>query len=213
VKRAGRIAVAAIAIVAIVAVVPPLRQRALAAIGGALLYQDAAGSGDLIVLSESGDTMEFLATELDASDFVREGRYAQIMVMRASPTPLSEELARRGVMIENPVIATLRQLGVPAGAVVALDAGEGGTTESTQSLAAWVREHPSRMLVMIGAAHSRRYRRALLRAWPAGAPPPLIHYPTRTMFRASDWWTTRRSLREGLFELQKLAWDYLTHPF
>src|SRR5258706_575720 len=81
-----------------------------------------------------------------------------------------------------------------------MDAGEGGPTASTPARGAWARAHPSRLLVVIGAAHSRRYRRALLRVWPSAAPPPRVTYPQRTLFRPEVWWTYRRSLREGLLE-------------
>jgi len=213
VKRAVRAAAAVLVLAAVAAAVPPLRRGVLARLGAALLYRDPVTSGDLLVLSESGEPSEFLAGEIEASDFYRERRFPRIMVVRAAPTPVSEELTRRGVTLENPIVATLRQLGVPASAIEMLDADEGGTTESTKAIASWVRDHPSRVLVVIGAAHSRRYRRALLRVWPAGAPPPLVAYPSRTLFRVEDWWTSRRTLRDGLFELQKLAWDYVTHPF
>jgi len=183
------------------------------AYGRALLLDEAGGTGDVVALSESGDAIEFQAAEIDAADLVAQHQFSSIVVLKAASTPVAEELVRRGVTLESPVIATLRQLGVPPGKIIMLDAGEGGTTESTTALAAWVRQHPCRMLVIIGAAHSRRYHRALLRVWPAAAPPPRVAYPRRTLFRADDWWTSRRSVREGILEFEKLVWDYVTHPF
>jgi hypothetical protein len=68
-------------------------------------------------------------------------------------------------------------------------------------------------VVVIGAAHSRRYRRALMRVWPVEVTAPRVIYPRRTAFHANDWWHSRRTLRDGLFELQKLLWDCIRHPF
>jgi hypothetical protein len=212
VKRPARLVLVVVLLVAGLAAIPSVRNRVLAAIGGALVLDEAGQPGDVLVLSESGDAIEFQAAEIDAADAFARQQFAQVLIVRASPTVVGEELERRGVKIEDPVIATLRQLGIPPDRVALLDAGEGGTTESTAALASWVRDRPCRMLVIIGAAHSRRYHRALVRAWPDGVPRPRVSYPRRTLFRADSWWTSRRSLREGILEFEKLVWDYLTHP-
>jgi hypothetical protein len=192
---------------------PPVRHRALRVLGASLLISDPIEPGDLLVISEAGEVDEFQAAEIEASELYGRRLFPRVMLLRPAPDAIDEELARRGVRLENPVLATLRQLGIPAAAMIVLDAGEGGTTDSTQALAGWVRAHPARVLVVVGAAHSRRYRRALLRVWPANAPAPRVTYPRHTAFRADGWWTSRRRLREGLFELQKLALDCVRHPW
>jgi hypothetical protein len=111
------------------------------------------------------------------------------------------------------VLTTLRQLGVPDGAVARVEAGEGGTTDSTLALVTWVRDHPGRVLVIVSPTHARRYRRTLMRVWPDGVPMPRVTVPHVNLFHVEDWWRSRRTLREGLFELQKLAWDYVSHPW
>ena len=110
---------------------------------------------------------------------------------------------------ENLTVSTLVQLGVPPEAITTVEAGEGGTTDTTRALAAWAREHPSRVVVVVATTHARRYRRALLRVWPDEVPRPLVTYPRDNPFKPEDWWTSRRTLRDGIFELQKLAGDYL----
>ena len=212
-KRVARVALVVVTVLAGLAIIPAFRHRVLTMAGAALLLDESGEPGDVVVLSESGDPTEFLAVEIEAADMYARRDFPRVFLVRAAPTPIDDELTRRGVRLEDPVVSTLRQLGVPSERITMLDAGEGGTTESTAALAAWIGKHPARMLVIIGAAHSRRYHRALLRAWPAGAPPPRVTYPRRTLFRVENWWTSRRTLREGLFELQKLAWDYASHPF
>ena len=193
--------------------IPALRHGALQTLGAALLASDAIEPADVAVISDTGGSEEFQAAELEVSELYGRRIVSQVILMRPAPDVIDEELARRGVRLENPALATLRQLGVPETAVIALDAGEGGTTDSTRALARWTRAHPSRVIVVIGAAHSRRYRRALLRVWPANAPPPRVMYSQRTAFHADAWWMSRRTLREGLFELQKLAWDHIRYPW
>ena len=212
-RRAARAALALVALIALLAAVPPARRAVLRGLGAALVASDPIEPGDVGVITETGGAVEFQAAEIELSDLYRQRLIRRAMVMRASPEEVDDELARRGVKLEDPTVATLQQLGIPGDRVDTLYAGEGGTTESTQALATWARAHPSRVVVVIGAAHARRYRRALGRVWPDNAPRPVVTYPHRTILRADDWWRSRRSLREGLFELQKLAWDYLRHPW
>jgi len=211
--RALRIGIALALLLVVCAAVSPVRRAALAAVGRSLVATDRVQAGDIVVISESGDPAELQAAMLEAADLYQQGLFPRVMLVRPSEAAVDEEMARRGVKRVNPVADMLQQLGVPADRLIVIEAGEAGTTESTQALATWVRGQPSRMLVVIGASHSRRYRRALLRVWPPEAPPPQITYPTRTLFRPYTWWTVRRTLREGLFEFQKLVWDYATHPF
>ena len=200
-------------LLAAVGAIPATRHAVLRALGSALVVADAIEAADVVVISESGGSWEFLAAEIDASDLYQRHQVSQVVVLKATPNPIDLELARRGVKIEDVTISILRQLGVPDGAIVTLEAGEGGTLESTRALASWARARPARVLVIIGAAHARRYRRTLLRVWPAEVPAPRVTYPRRTPFTIDAWWTTRRTLREGLFELEKLAWDSITHPW
>jgi hypothetical protein len=211
-RRLRRVIAAATVAVA-AAAIPAVRHGALRFAGGALLLSDPVEPSDVVVLSETGGAAEFQAAELEAADLYARGTARQVMLLRPAPDAIDGEQVRRGVRLEDPAVTTLRQLGVPDTALIVADAGEGGTTDSTHAVATWVRAHPSRVVVVIGAAHSRRYRRALMRVWPSEVPAPRVTYPQRTAFRADDWWRSRRTLREGLFELQKLAWDYIRHPW
>jgi hypothetical protein len=212
-SRASRVGIVLALLVVVSAAIPPVRRAGLASVGRSLMVTDRVEPGDIVVISESGDPVELQAAMLEAADLYHRGLFPRVMLVRAAGEAVDAEMARRGVKLNNPVIETLRQLGVPPDRIATIDAGEGSTTDSTKALAGWVRAHPSRVLVVIGAPHSRRYRRALLRVWPPEAPPPQITYPERTLFRPQGWWMLRRTLREGLFEFQKLVWDYATHPF
>jgi len=202
-----------LAAIAVLSAVSPIHRAALRAVGSTLVRSDPVESGDLVVISESGTIAEFQAAEIEVADLYARRLFPRVMILRPAPDVMDSELQRRGVRLEDPVVVTLQQLGVPTSAVTLLNAGEGGTTESTRALAAWAAEHPSRVLVVIGASHSQRYRRALLRVWPSGVPAPRVTFPQRTTFHPEDWWTSRRTLREGVFELQKLWLDVASHPW
>ena len=195
----------------LIAVVPPLRTRTLQAIGGLLIVSDPTEPADIAVMVANTESGE--AGELEIIDLYHDRVMPRVMVLTPAPTKADQELMRRGVRRENVLVRTLVQLGMPPTAITTIEAGEGGTTESTEALAAWVASHPSRVLVIVNPTHARRYRRALQRVWPAHVPVPQIRYPRLNPFHAEDWWESRRTLRDGLFELQKLAWDYLRHPW
>ena len=195
----------------LIAVVPPLRTRTLQAIGGLLIASDPIAPADIAVLvanTESGES-----GELEIIDLYHDHVMPRVLVLTPAPTAADQELRRRGIDRENVLVRTLVQLGMPPTAITTIEAGEGGTTESTEALAAWVASHPSRVLVVVNPTHARRFRRTLRRAWPAHVPLPQVRCPRANPFRAEDWWESRRTRRDGLFELQKLAWDYLRHPW
>ena len=169
---------------------------------------------DPIESADVGVTMESVeAGVLEASDLYHRGVIPRILVLVAAATAVDQEFARRGAPREDLTRRILMQLGVPDAAIATVEAGEAGTTEATQALADWVRLHPNRVLVVVSPDHTRRFRRTLLRVWPANVPRPRVTSPRANLFRAEDWWVSRRTRRDGLFELEKLAWDYVRHPW
>jgi hypothetical protein len=203
-----RVVVGFALVVIVVALVPPLRHSVLRTAGGMLVVSDPVETADVGVMTESGE-----AGEIEVSELYQRHVFAKVLVLVPSPTDVDLELARRGVHRDDLILTTLRQLGVPAAAITTVEAGEGGTNDSARALAGWARAHPSRVLLVISPTHARRYRRTLLRLWPAGVPAPRVTWPHHALFRAEDWWQSRRTLRDGLFEWEKLAWDCVTHPF
>ena len=192
----------------VVTTIGAARHATLRALGGLLIVNDPIARADIGVMTESGE-----AGELELSDLYRDRVIPRVMVLIPTPTSADQELVGRGVYREDQTLATLVQLGIPPDAIVTVDAGEGGTTESTQALAAWVTSHPARVLVVVSPTHSRRYRRTLQRVWPADVPRPIVRYPRANPFHAEDWWVARRTRRDGILELEKLVWDYLQHPW
>ena len=181
----------------------------LSSIGAFLVVNDSLGSADFLVLTPESD----VSGQIEVADLYHDGLARSVLIFELAATSIDEELNRRGVRIPERTIDTLKQLGIPRAAMLKIDGGEGGTTATTQGLASWIRDHPGRrVIVIVAATHGRRYRRALLRVWPSEQPLPIVRASRHHWFRADDWWRSRRSLRNGLIEFQKLGVDYLRHP-
>ena len=210
-RRLLRAAAIALVAGACALAITPIRRTALQGAGRALVAADEAGPADLLVMDvESG-----AAGVLSLSDLHHSQPAATVAILVAEGTRVDHELQRRGIVLPNLTLDALAQLGVARDAVVRIPAGEGGTTETTEALGEWGRKNPGkRVLVVVGPSHGRRFRRALQRAWPdQGRPAPRVVTTPYAMFRPEDWWQSRTTLREGLIELQKLALDYVRHPF
>src|SRR5262249_10343909 len=152
---------------------------------------------------------------LKIADLHRDQPRAVVGLLVPKQTVLDEALRSRRVKLAPDVMMdVLEQLGIPRHAVAQIPTAEPGTTETVAAIAGWSRANPSgRVLVVVGPSHGRRYRRALLRAWPDGRPTPHVVGTQYALFRADDWWTSRTTLREGLVEIEKLGLDYLLHPW
>jgi uncharacterized SAM-binding protein YcdF (DUF218 family) len=207
-RSARRIVATAVVCAIAVAVVPATRRAVLRAVGGLMVLNDPIESADVGVTMESVE-----AGALETSDLYHRGVIPRIVVLVPAPTTVDQEFAQRGVQREDLTLRTLTQLGVPPTAIATVEAGEAGTTESTQALAEMVRLHSDRVIVVVSPNHTRRFRRTLLRVWPANVPPPRVTSPRANLFRAEDWWVSRRTRRDGFFELERLAWDYVRHPW
>jgi hypothetical protein len=192
-----------------VALVPAARRTVLTGVGQHLSAADVPGAADLLAMDvESG-----FAGAIKVGDLYRDHKAAAVGVLVPKQTALDDALRSRRIVLPDTMTDVLTQLGIPKHAVVQIPAGEGGTTETTEALAAWSRANPTgRVIVVVGPSHGRRYRRTLRRVWPAGHPEPRVVTTQYALFRAGDWWTSRTTLREGLVEVQKLFLDYLLHP-
>jgi hypothetical protein len=203
----ARVLLASISALLLVMAVPAIRAVALRTLGGLLIVSDPIEPADVAAMTESGE-----AGELEVSDLYHDHVMPRVLVLTPEPTDVDRELQRRGVHREDLILSTLLQLGVPRSAIITVEAGEGGTTDSTRALATWVSSHPCRVLMVVSPSHARRYRRTLQRVWPKQVPPARVRSPRASSFHVQDWWDQRRTRRDGLFELEKLAWDYLLHP-
>jgi hypothetical protein len=209
-RRRLLIATAIVLLAAVVAAaIPSTRRAVLQRVGRYLTDSDQPATADLIAMDfESG-----FAGALTIGDLHRDQPRAVVALLVPRQTALDAALRERRIVVPDVMVDVLEQLGIPRHAIAQLPAGEGGTTETADALAGWSRANPSgRVLVVVGPSHGRRYRRALLRAWPDGHPVPRVVTTRYALFRGDDWWMSRTTLREGLVEIEKLVLDYLAHP-
>jgi len=193
------------------AAVPEVRRGVLQRVGRHLTQSDQPAAADFIAMDvESG-----FAGALKVADLHREQPRAVVGLLVPRATALDEALRSRRIKLPPDVMMdVLEQLGIARYAIAQIPADETGTTGTVAAIAAWARANPTgRVLVVVGPSHGRRYRRALLRAWPDGHPAPRVVITQYALFRGDDWWVSRTTLREGLVEIEKLALDYLAHPF
>jgi hypothetical protein len=209
-RRSLRAIALVLLIVLAAAAITPLRHAALRGAGRFLTATDAIRPADLLVM----DLESSLAGILKIDDLYRAQPTATVGLLVPGDTPADTALQHRGVVRPEVTLDILVHLGVPRSAIVRIPAGEGGTTDTTGALAEWARAHPTKtVLVVVGPSHGRRYRRALGRAWPVGLPRPIVVTTDYALFRADDWWRSRTTVREGIMELEKLALDYVAHPW
>lgn len=199
----------AVVMLAVVSVTAFVAQRpALRWLGNALVVTEELTPADIAVGTIEADP----AGALELADLFSARLVPRVAVLVPAPTAAAAELSRRGVVLESPT-DVLQKLGVPASALVSIDAGEGGTTEATTALASWSRVNGIRRLIVVtGATHSRRVQRVLRRQLGDRGPVVLIRIPRTDSFRPSDWWQHRGTLRSGIIELQKLLLDLARHP-
>lgn len=193
----------------VTAAIAPARHAILRRTGEMMAVSDKVAPADLLVIGPESEVTGGLAV----ADLYKEGIAGSVAVLTAAPTAIDREFARRGVRLPDLTTEILVQLGIPKSSIIRIPAGDGGTTETTASLANWAREHQGRrVIVIVGPTHGRRYRRVLRRVWPAEQPMPAVVTTPHALFRPDDWWQSRTTLREGLMELEKLLLDYVRHP-
>src|SRR5690606_119690 len=105
----------------------------------------------------------------------------------------------------------LRSLGVKT--VLQIPITGSGTEGAGQALPTWSSQNSIRSMIFVAARdHTRRVRRVLDRNM-KGHPTRIAIRPSRySNFNPDRWWETRRDFRTAVFELQKLALDFVLHP-
>jgi len=61
--------------------------------------------------------------------------------------------------------------------------------------------------------HTRRLRRVLHRSMKGHAVTVMVRSARYSEFDPDRWWRNRTSVRTGIFELEKLLLDVVSHPF
>jgi hypothetical protein len=194
-----------------IATVPPLRKGVLEAVGSMLVDDDKVGQADVIVIAADADG----AGVLEAADLVKAGLSARVAVFTDSPDATDREFIRRGVPYYNAAAIAEQQLhALGVNDVQQIQRDVAGTNDEGRVLPGWCEEKQYKRIIFVGTRdHSRRTKRVMRRAMKGTSIDIAVRYSRYSDFAPSNWWQSRNSVRITIFELQKLALDYISHPF
>ena len=190
--------------------VPASRNTLLSAAGWMLVAEDPPRQADIIIVS----TDSLAAGILEAGKLVDAGYATRVALFERPPSPLQDELKRRGlphVDLRATSLELLHALGITdietIPAVV-------GTNDEGDVLQKWcVAKGIHSVLFVSVADHSRRTRRVLGRALAQHGIPVTVRWARFSQFDPDHWWLSRNGQRTEIVESQKLLVDVLRHPF
>jgi hypothetical protein len=151
---------------------------------------------------------------LQASDLVRARVSATVAIFAEEPYASELELKSRGVHVETRAERTereLNELGITK--VLRIPYEVAGSEDEATVLSQWGSREGFRTVVVICQRdHSRRLARMARRASKGYRMEVLVQPARYSAFDPDSWWKSRRGLRTGIVELQKLLLDILRHP-
>lgn len=175
------------------------RRTVLGAAGAWLVVEDPIAHVDLMVVSLADP----VPSAVEIVRLYREGVGDGVLVPRWLPDDTDEETRRLDVGyvdLDTRVRGILARGGVPVDAVQTLPASADGTNPEAAAVAAFVRGHPARsLLVVTSRDHSARTRWLLRRALPDTVD-VRVRSPREDLFTPTAWWRTREQSREVVME-------------
>jgi hypothetical protein len=187
------------------------RPTTLRAVGRALVADDPIRPADVIVIAiDAGD-----AGVLEAADLVRHGFSRRVAQFADPPEEADREFARRSVEHDDRVVREARQLrALGVEHVEQIPPEVDGTEEEGRVFPAWCAEQHLRSVIVVSTSdHTRRLRRVLHRSMKGHAVTVMVRSARYSEFDPDRWWRNRTSVRTGIFELEKLLLDLVSHPF
>jgi hypothetical protein len=191
--------------------VPAVRTPILQAAGSALVVDEAVVEpADIIVVAVGADG----AGVLEAADLVRRGIATRVGVFPDPPDEVNREFIRRGIPYEDRAARSIQQLKSLGVAIVEQAPNTAaGTDEESDILPAWCDQRQFRSVIVVTTSdHSRRLRRALVRAMQGRDTKLTIRSSRYSQFDPDRWWQTRTGIRTGIVELEKVVLDVVRHP-
>jgi hypothetical protein len=190
--------------------VPVSRHALLRQAGWMLVAQDPPRKADIIVVS----TDSLAAGILEAGNLIAAGYASRVALFERAPSPLQDELKRRGlphVDLQASSLELLHALGI--GAIEMIPAVV-GTNDEGVVLQKWCAANGIHSVLFVSVAdHSRRTRRVLGRALAQHGIAVTVRWARFSQFDPDSWWQNRNGQRVEIMESQKLLVDVLRHPF
>lgn len=172
--------------------------------GHLLVEDDPIQHADAIVVL-AGTVLD---RPLEAVDLYKRGDAPVIVLTRETPELSIARLAQRGIRVPTKADTTyglMRQLGVPAGAIIVPDRVHDNTAQEAQTFRTLAAErHWHRLIVVTSAYHTRRAGFALRREMKGTGIEIEMHATRYEDVNPDRWWATRDDLRWVLDESLKL---------
>lgn len=187
------------------------RVPALVWIGHQMVHEDGLVEADAIVVLSGGS----LSRDLAAATLHADG-YAPLVVLTSMrESPVVDELRRRGVPTKSSNdtrVDLLRELGVPVAAIVVLSRIVQSTQDEAILVADWAASRDIRKIIVVTSRyHSARSRLVFNRVLNDDNIVIRVQSETIDRFEPERWWRDRATLREGVFEFQKLVYYRLMY--
>jgi hypothetical protein len=197
-------------VVAGLAGLPAVRRPVLRALGRVLVFNDATGPADVIVVASDA----FGCGVLEAADLVRGGVASRVAVFAALPDPAAREFIRRGVPYEDAAAGAVRQLrALGVETIEIIPTAVTGTEDEGRVLPPWCDRNGFRSVLLVADAdHTRRLRRVLRRSFKGHGTTVAVRATRYSEFDPDHWWETRAGVRIGIVEMEKLLLDVVRHP-
>jgi uncharacterized SAM-binding protein YcdF (DUF218 family) len=179
--------------------------------GKQLVHSDPLQRADAIAVL-AGHTPE---REITAADLFLAGFAPVIALARETDGAGAAELRARGIQIPGRTewrTEILRQLAVPESAVIVVPGIVTSTADESEAIAGWARDRRLRSLIVVTSqAHTGRSRKMFVRALAGTGIGVRVHPTSLDPFRPDDWWRDRVTLRDGLFEWQKVIFYWFRY--
>ena len=181
------------------------RAPVLSWLGSLMIVVDPIQASDAILIL---DGSYFGEREIVATDLYKDGYAPRVVVTLGYEPQSSEILRQRRVRPASPKefkLLLLSELGVPDDSIVVLEEGIESTFDEAKLVADWVDDASIGSLILVTTRfHSARALYIFERVF-GDRNVRLTMYPTSVnYFNPETWWRNRKTLRIGLFELQKL---------
>ena len=192
------------------AAVPVTRRFALRTAGRALVVNGPREAADIVILAIDADG----AGVLEAADLVHGKRAPRVAVFTDPPDVVDQEFMRRGVPNNSATEREIRQLkALGVERVEIIPRAVAGTEDEGVALRSWCDDRAFQSVIVVSTTdHSRRLARVLHRAMRNHRTRVTVQPSRYSDFDPDRWWETRRGVRTGIVELEKLLWDVVRHP-
>ena len=210
-KRSFQVTFAGFFLTTLTFCIPASRLQILATAGQILVVQQSAVRADIIVVALDADG----AGALEAADLVHRGVCPQVAVFEDPPGEVDREFLRRGVPYEDRAAVTTRQLhALKVQNVEEIPRSASGSEEEGDILPSWSEQHAYHTVILVTSSdHSRRLNRILRRSSRGYQIRVIVQPSPYSDFDPDSWWKSREGIRTEIVEFQKLALDFVRHPF